>query len=207
MLLAVIGSGVAVCPDRNLILISPVDDPHGARSLRRQVIVARDVIAVRIHNLQVFTVASDVGFGSRQRALRRSVSDCRLMSVHQVAEAILGFTGMLISVELDIRRVLNLHGDLACCDDQAAVRRRDHVVRGHVFFAVHHLVAFIHRVVAGLCIGYVRYAARRARYQLVAFQQFAFGHRHCAVAMGCSVVCPVLACRTDRDRCFGVHHR
>ena len=92
-------------------------------------------------------------------------------------------------------------------DAQVARRRRDHVVRGHVLFAVHHLVAFNHRVVAGLRIGYVRYAARRARYQLVAFQQFAFGHRHCAVAVGCSVVRPALACRTNRDRHFRRLHR
>ena len=88
-------------------------------------------------------------------------------------------------------------------DAQVARRRRDHVVRGHVLFAVHYLVAFIHRVVAGLRIGYVRYAARRARYQLIARQQFAFGHRHFAVAVGCSVVLPDAVGGLDRDRAGG----
>ena len=85
-------------------------------------------------------------------------------------------------------------------DRQRAGFSRDLIVLGHVFFAVHHLVAFNHRVVAGLRIGYVRYAARRARYQLVARQQVAFAYRHSRVAMGLSVVRPALACCRDRDR-------
>ena len=92
-------------------------------------------------------------------------------------------------------------------DCQCAGHRRDLVALGHVFFAVHDLVACGDRVVAVSRVSHVRHAAGRRRYQLIPGQQFAARYGHSIVAVRAAVIRPALARRRDRDCHRGVHHR
>ena len=91
-------------------------------------------------------------------------------------------------------------------DRQSAGFRRDHVVRSHVLFAVHDLVAFRNGVVSGRGISHVRHAAGGGRHQRIARQQAAFGHGHGRVCVRSAVVGPFLARRGDGDRHGGLRH-
>ena len=95
---------------------------------------------------------------------------------------------------------LRCHRHSLRVDRQRAVNRRDHVVRRHVFFAVHDLVAFCDRVVPRRGIRYVRHAAGCGSYQRIAGQQLAARHGNRIVAVRTAVIRPRLARRRDRDR-------
>ena len=99
------------------------------------------------------------------------------------------------------------HGSILRRDGKGAGCFCDHVVRGHVFVAVHHLVAVCHNVVAGYGLCNVRNGADRARHQRVALEERAGGQRNRAVAVILSVVFPAVAARRDGDRLRSVRHR
>ena len=72
---------------------------------------------------------------------------------------------------------------------------------------MHDFVASLNRVILVSRISNVRYAAGRFRYQRVAGQQFAGGYGHSRVAVGASVIGPLVASRGNRDRYGGGRHR
>ncbi len=109
-------------------------------------------------------------------------------------------------VGLAVLGTLDSNGHVAFGDGQRTVDRRDRVVVGHVFVAVHHLVASSNLIVAGRSVGHVHYAAFSCRYQSVTRQQAAAGHGHVRIAVRRSVIRPAVVRRLDRDRLLGLHH-
>ena len=82
-------------------------------------------------------------------------------------------------------------------DRQSAGYRRDGVVRRHVFFAVHDLVALSDRV--GSRITYIRHTAGRYRHQGVPCRQAAAGYGYLSVLMRAAVIRPRIGRRFNRD--------
>ena len=89
---------------------------------------------------------------------------------------------------------------------QCSGRRRDLVAFGHVFFAVHNLVAVRDGVVSFRRIRHTRYAACRAGCQSIALRQCAL-YIYRVIGMRVPVVRPALACRFNGHRPLLIIHR
>ena len=103
--------------------------------------------------------------------------------------------------------VLRRNCNLCRVNRQSTGFRRDHVVRRHVFRAVHDSVAWRDRVVARRRLGHVRHSTRGLRHKHVTVHQGSARHRHCGVAVSSSIVRPISTARRNGDRHGGVRHR
>ena len=92
-------------------------------------------------------------------------------------------------------------------DRQRAGGGRDHIVRRHVFRAVHDLPAFRDRVVPFRRVGNVRRAACRGSNERIAAEQRALRDRDSRVCQRRAVIRLFVGRRRDRDRHRGVRHR
>ena len=91
-------------------------------------------------------------------------------------------------------------------DCQLTIFSCDRVVFGHVFRAVHDLVAVRDRVVTIRSVSHVSHAAGRCRYQFITSQQSTACYGNFCILVSRSIICPFIARRCDRYRHFGFLH-
>ena len=112
----------AVRNNRDLILLSTIRDRQLTSRLRRQAVVIGYVyfaLAIGNDNLQVVRIHTIV-IRIDQFAARRSVADRRRLAIHYVRKGVFAVAALFGAVIFDCL-VFHGHGDLALCDDQAAV--------------------------------------------------------------------------------------
>ena len=196
-------AGIAVRHHGDLVLVGTVVDGQFACGLRSQGVVGGYIVVGGVHHFEAVGGVVAVVVSVHQRAVRRSVGDCRRLTFHHVIEGVCGITALDAAVILN-RLVCNTHRHGSRRYGQGSGFRRDDVVRRHVFLAMHHLVARRNRVCR---LRHVRHAAHGLRHQRVASQQATDRNCYCAIGVCVAVVGPGLACRRDGDGYSGMRHR